>query len=166
MKGKANRKEHAQQQEDIKLQPHLSLLSLFQSSDNSRLPDVYKDTGLSSSIIQTLKGSFSSDQTVSRRTVLTPFPFCLVLFRAENGLLQWQNICVKVWKNMQQKGNTSEENLHRLSYCKVVSYILHANWKLTSWFSCKSGRHVGYIGVEMGFTVSGDKWLKGCCRSH
>lgn len=80
VKGKANRKEHAQHQRrtlsccyiSLFLAPSPPSLSICPVTTLGP-PEVYKDTGLSPSIIaDILKRSFTSDQAVSRHTVLTP----------------------------------------------------------------------------------------------
>lgn len=75
VKGKANRKEHAQHQRRTLSCGYIFLFLAPSICPVTTVgpPDVYKDTGLSSSIIaDILKGSFNSDQAVSRRTLLTP----------------------------------------------------------------------------------------------
>lgn len=75
VKGKANRKEHAQHQRRTLSCGYISLFRAPSICPVTTVgpPDVYKDTGLSPSIIaDILKGSFTSDQPVSRHTLLTP----------------------------------------------------------------------------------------------
>lgn len=98
VKGKANRKEHAQQPEkDIKLQPHLSFPHpLYLSTDNAGAgpptpppSSVYKDTGPSLSITaNVVKGSFSGGLAASR-AALTP-PFCDVFSYGGGGFFVWK----------------------------------------------------------------------------
>lgn len=78
VKGKANRKEHAQHQRRTLSRGYIFLFLAPSICPVTTVgpPDVYKDTRLSSSITaDILKGSFTSDQAVSRGTLLAPFFF-------------------------------------------------------------------------------------------
>lgn len=78
MKGKANRKEHAQHQRRTLSCGYIFLFLTPSICPVATVgpPDVYKNTGLSPSVIaHILRGSFTSDQAVSRHTLLTSMSF-------------------------------------------------------------------------------------------